>query len=124
MTQPQAIADLIVQTKALMREKLGVRGSDMARAVAKAKRRLPGKIYEQALLLAKAEPLSAHPKLRLTLDAPALGVAAGEVQQYLNSIDLADRRKGRILGMLGGLAFNLILFVLLLVVVLYWRGFF
>lgn len=124
MTQPNAIPDLITQTKTLMREKLGVRASDMARAVAKAKRRLPGKIYSQALLLADAEALSAHPKLCLTLDAPALGVAAGDVQQYLKSIDLADRRKGWILGMLGGLAFNMILFVAILVLVLYWRGYF
>ena len=124
MTQPQAIQGLIAQTKTLMREKLGVRGADMARAVARAKRQLPTKVYKQALLLANAEPLAVHPKLRLTLDAPALAAAAGEVQQYLNAIDMADRRKGRILGMLGGMAFNMILFVVLLVVLLYWRGFF
>jgi hypothetical protein len=124
VTQPQDISGLIAQTKTLMREKLGVRGADMARAVAKAKRQLPGNVYKQALLLAKAEPLSVHPKLCLTLDAPALGEAAGDVQLYLNALDVADRRKGYILGMLGGLAFNLILFVVLLIVVLYWRGFF
>lgn len=123
MTQPQAIPDLIAQTKSLMRDKLGVRASDMARAAAKAKNRLPGRVYNQAILLAKAEPLAGHPKLCLTLDAPGLGAAAEEVQQYLNSIDLADRRKGWILGMLGGLAFNMILFVVLLLLVLYWRGF-
>ncbi|MBL4768986.1 MAG: hypothetical protein JKY94_14950 [Rhodobacteraceae bacterium] len=124
MTHPQAIQGLIAQTKALLREKLGVRASDMARAVAKAKRRLPGGVYKQALLLAKAEPLAAHPKLRLTLDAATLATAAGDVQQYLNAIDLADRRKGWILGMLGGLAFNMVLFLVLLVALLYWRGFF
>ncbi len=96
----------------------------MTRAVGKAKNRLPRRIYNQALLLAKAEPLSVHPKLCLTLDAPALGEAAGDVQKYLKSIDLADQRKGWILGMLGGLAFNMILFVVVLVLVLYWRGFF
>ena len=118
MTKPQAIADLISQTKDLMREKLGVRALDMA------KNRLPGKVYSQAMVLAKAETLSAHPKLCLTLDAPALALAASDVQAYLNTIDLADRRKGWILGMLGSLAFNLILFVVVLGLVLYWRGFF
>jgi hypothetical protein len=124
VTQQQAISDLISQTKDLMRQKLGVGASDMARAVAKAKNRLPSNTYNQALLLAKAEPLSAHPKLCLTLDAPTLELAAGDVQDYLNSIDLADRRKGWVLGMLGGLAFNMILFVVVLALVLYWRGFF
>ena len=124
MTQPQAIADLISETRALMRDKLGVSGSDMARAAGKAKGRLPAKIYAQALVLANAETLSQHPKLRLTLDAPALGLAAADVQGFLNAIDLADRRKGWILGMLGGLAFNMILFVVVLALVLYWRGFF
>ena len=102
MTQPHTIPDLIAETKTLMREKLGVRASDMGRAVAKAKRRLPTKIYNQAMLLAKAESLSKHPKLRLTLNVDALTAAAGDVQQYLDEIDLADRRKGWILGMLGG----------------------
>jgi hypothetical protein len=124
VTQQQAISDLISQTKDLMRQKLGVGASDMARAVAKAKNRLPSKTYNQALLLAKAEPLSVHPKLCLTLDASTLELAAGDVQEYLNSIDLADRRKGWVLGMLGGLAFNMILFVVVLALVLYWRGFF
>lgn len=124
MTQPQEIPDLITQTKTLIREKLGVGTPDMMAAVTKAKNRLPRKVYNQALLLAKAEPLSAHPKLCLTLDAPTLELAAGDVQGYLNSIDLADRRKGWMLGMLGGLAFNMILFVVVLVLVLYWRGFF
>ena len=124
MTQPQAIADLISETKTLMREKLGVKASDFTRTTGKAKKHLPNKIYAQAMVLANAEKLSQHPKLRLTLDAPTLGLAAADVQGYLNDIDLADRRKGRILGMLGGLAFNMILFVVVLAVVLYWRGFF
>lgn len=124
MTKPQAIADLISQTKELMRDKLGVRASDMARAAAKAKNRLPAKVYKQAMLLAKAETLSRHPKLCLTLDAPALGLAASDVQDYLSTINLKDQRKGWILGMLGGLAFNMILFVVVLGLVLYWRGFF
>jgi len=123
MSDPQDIANIIAQTRALIREKLGVRSRDMARAARKAKHRLPRGIYQQAVLLAQAEPLSKHPKLRLTLDATAVTGAADEVQKYLNSIDLADRRRGWFLGMFGGLAFNLILFCVLLAAVLVWRGY-
>lgn len=117
------ISEQIERTKALFHEKLGVRAVDLMRTTAKAKSRIPRRIYAQAMVLARAEPLAAHPKLRLTLDGTALGVAADEVQSYLDGIDVADRRKGWLLGVMGGLVFNLILFGVLLVVVLMWRGY-
>lgn len=107
---------------ALMHAKLGGRGSSLRAALGRAGRRLPRRIRSQARLLAEAEPFAHHPKLRLTLDDAALSKAAGEVEAHLNAIDLADRRKGWWLGMLGGMAFNLLAFLALLVVVLRWRG--
>lgn len=115
----QAIADL----KAQLGEKLGVKGEDFGVALGRARHRLPRRIYRQGLVLAQGEPLAGHPKLRLTLDAPALNAAATELRTYLESIDLADKRKGWWLGMLGGLSFNLMLMCALLVAVLFWRGF-
>lgn len=112
----------IAEIAALMRAKLGARGATLGAALGRARGRLPRRIRAQARLLAEAEPFAHHPKLRLTLDHTALTKAAGEVEAHLNAIDLADRRKGWWLGMLGGLAFNMLAFVALLVAVLRWRG--
>ena len=73
--------------------------------------------------LARVEELSQHPRLSMTLDEEKLGRSAADLRDYLEAIDVADRRKGWWLGMLGGLAFNMILFFVLLLAVLRWRGF-
>ena len=96
---------------------------DFDTALKKARRRLPRRIYRQARKLAAAQPLLAHPKLRLTLDEVALGAAAREVKTHLRKIDLADRRRGRILSILGSMAFSVLAVVTLLIIVLRWRGF-
>jgi len=106
-----------------LRAKLGVRGKDLPGALNKAHHRIPRRIYRQAMTLVKAEPLAAHPRLRLTLDGPALESAAAQVTAYLETIDPADKRKGWWLGMLAGLSFNFILMGVLLVGFLVWRGF-
>ena len=113
----------IAQTAALLRHRLGTGGADLSRTLAKAKHRLPRRIYRQGQRLARAEAMSHHPKLRLTLDQTGLGQAAQEVQAHLTSIDLADRRKGWMLGVLGALSFNLILAFALLIAFLVWQGF-
>jgi len=113
----QMIAGIVTD----LRAKLGVRGKTLAGALAKARHRLPRRIYRQGMILVTAEPLAKHPKLRQTLDRAALSAAAAEVTVYLEAIDLADRRKGWWLGALGGLSFNLILMAVLLVGFLIWR---
>ncbi|KUJ82293.1 hypothetical protein [Ruegeria profundi] len=113
----------IAQTVELLRKKLGVKDTTLTTSIRKAKRRLPRRIYKQALLLARAEPLADHPRLRLTLDAQKLARASEQVQEHLSGINLADRRLGWFLGMLGGLAFNLLALSVLLLIFLRWQGF-
>ncbi len=122
MLENTDIQSQIAQTVQLLRKKLGVRDKTLTASVRKAKRQLPRRIYKQALLLANAEQMAAHPKLRLVLDTPKLVQASEEVQAYLSGINLADRRWGWFLGMLGGLAFNLLALAVLLLVFLRWQG--
>ena len=117
------IPDRIAEITALMRAKLGARGRTLEATLRAARHRLPRHVRAQAQRLAEAERFATHPKLRLTLDATALDRAARTVEDHLTAIDLADRRKGWWLGMLGGLAFNLLAFAALLVGLLMWRGF-
>ncbi len=122
MSQEIDIQYRIAQTILLLRKKLGLRDKTLAESVKRAKRRLPRRIYKQALVLAKAEKMAEHPKLRLVLDTPALEKASQEVQEHLNAINLADRRWAAFLGVLGSLSFNLIALTVIALVFLWWRG--
>ncbi len=102
--------------------KLGARGKNLSAALARARHRLPRRIYHQAMILVKAEPLARHPRLRQTLNGAELASAATEVSAHLAAIDLSERRKTLWLGALGGLVFNLILMGVALVWFLTWRG--
>ena len=116
------IAERIAGIRALLAERLGARGPDLARALSRARRDLPRRAWRAGRALARAETLAAHPRLRATLDLPALHAAARELEAALQAIDPADRRKGWWLGVAGGLAFNLLALLALLIVFLRWRG--
>lgn len=115
------VAD-IEELRELLNTRAEVSG-DLATALNKARRHLPRRIYKQGQRLVQAIPLLEHPKLRLTLDEVALKGAAREVRAHLKEIDVADRRKGRILSVLGSMVFSLLTVFTLLIVVLRWRGF-
>ena len=63
-----------------------------------------------------------HPKLARLIKADQIDRAFTHLNEHLETIDPADRRKGAILGMLGGMVFNLILLIGALIAVLHWQG--
>lgn len=115
MSDPQDISAQIGAVSELLDQKLGARGATLEAALKKARRRLPRRIYAQALLLAGAEPFASHPKLRATLDDARLTAATREVCAHLKAIDPAELRKDWWLGMAGGMAFNLLLYAVILI---------
>ena len=123
MSQTTDIQSQIAQTVQLLREKLAVKDQTLTASVRKAKRRLPRRIYKQALMLAGAEQMASHPKLRLVLDTPKLAKASEEVQTHLSGINLADRRWGWFLNFLGAVALGFLALAALAVIVLRWRGY-
>ncbi len=122
MVEQVDMAEQIGQVRELLSERLGAKGSDLRRALVHARPDLPRRVRRQAALLAAAEPLTSHPKLRLTLDPVALGSAAEAVKAHLSQVDRRDLRKGWWLGLLGGLVFNLMLLAGLVLAWLIWRG--
>jgi hypothetical protein len=122
MATHDEIEGLIAGVTGEMHDKLRVGGADLHRTLSRTRRQLPHRIQRQARQLAEAEPLAAHPRLRRTLNAVALEAAASEVSKYLSGIDVANRRKGWWLSLLGGVAVNLLLLGALLVLLLRWRG--
>ena len=123
VTEASAISLQAEELRQLMRAKLGVRGGTFQGALKRGARQLPRHLRQQGQVLADALPMAAHPKLRQTLDHRGLDRAVTDLRQYLDDVDLADRRKGFVLGVLGAMAFNVLAVIALLIVFLVWKGF-
>ncbi|WP_028958523.1 hypothetical protein [Sulfitobacter sp. 20_GPM-1509m] len=101
---------------------LGVKGRTLAAALRKAGRRLPKQVRKQADVVLRAQAIDGHPKLRRTIDMAAVARAETDILAHLKTIDRADLRRGRLLGLAGVIVFNLIVVVALFVVWLVWSG--
>jgi hypothetical protein len=106
----------------MLQKKLGAKGDGLEAKLARAGRRLPRRIRRHVAEIAEAEKLEGNPKLARMTDPAALAHAFVEVEAHLKKIDLADRRKGAALGLLGSIAISLIAVFAALVSYLVWRG--
>jgi len=110
------------EVRNLMETRLRVRGKTLGQQVRKAGRLLPRAERREAVYLAQAATVMAHPKLSRMVDAGKAAKAHARLTQFLKSVDPKDRARGRLLGWLGSLAFGLIVVFVLVVVVLVQRG--
>lgn len=102
--------------------KLSIRGADLRAKMRKAGRRLPRRLRREGAYLIEAAQMEGHPKLSRQIDLPRVSRAYQEFDRYLDKIDPADLWWGRFLGILGEVAFHLLLFAGLLVAFFAWRG--
>lgn len=107
----------------MIRTRLGIGGTDFRRQIRRARRHLPVSLRSAADQLSEAQGLAAHPRLARTLDPERVSAAETALRTHLTGIDIANRRKGRILGVLAGLVFNLLAVMILLGFFLKWRGY-
>jgi tetrahydromethanopterin S-methyltransferase subunit G len=122
MTETADITACVARLERLLDSRLGLARGPLAQRVAKVGRRVPLSVRRDLGQVAQAAEMVTHPKLGLRVDHAAVLAAGARAEAYLKAIDAADRRRGRLLGMLGALVFNLLLFAVLLVIVLRWRG--
>ncbi|MCR8826187.1 hypothetical protein [Pseudosulfitobacter koreensis] len=101
---------------------LGIRARSFDAALRKAGRRLPKPVRRQAEVVQHARAIDGHPKLRRTIDPGAVAQAEADVLAHLKTIDLADQRRGRLLGLAGVIVFNLLVIAGLFVGWLVWSG--
>lgn len=94
----------------------------LAQAVRRAGRLLPPKGRRAARVVMAAEKQAGHPKLSRQLDGVKITMAFDMLGEALARVDMKDRRKGLILGVLGSMAFNLIALIALFVLFALWRG--
>ncbi len=117
-----------VQNKALkvqreMQAKLGVQGRDLDHALRRAGRRLPRGVYKQAATLSKAAFYARNPKMARRLEGDSVQTAYDAVMAHLDSIDVVEDRKDRVLGIAGTIAFNLLFVMVAFIFYLWWRGY-
>ncbi|MHA6325238.1 hypothetical protein [Roseivivax sp. CAU 1753] len=123
MMQDAKLGQQIARLETLMSDKFGASRGRLDRRVIKAGRLVPKGVRRDLDRVARAQAMAGNPKLARQLDAPAIRAAARRAEDWLASVDVADRRRGAVLGGLGALAFNLIVLFVLALVVLRWRGF-
>lgn len=115
----QQMADRVA---ALLQERLGVKGKDLAERLRRAGRRLPAAIRAEARYLDTAAMQAQNPRLLIQIDEARVAEAYDACVKYLNGFDRAARRRALLLSMLTSAAFSLFAVGLLLLAVLYWRG--
>lgn len=107
--------------RTLLAKRLGLKRGSLTRRVSKAGRRLPSGVLRDISIVAEAEKMARNPRLAKRLDSNATKSAFDRASAHLKAIDVADRRKGLALSVMGSMAFNLLAAVTLLIVVLRWR---
>jgi hypothetical protein len=116
----QQMADRVSQ---LLEERLRIRGATLAARLRSAGRRLPRKVREAGDALAEAVEMMQNPRLMHQVDDETVATAYDICVRHLTTINPAAARKGLILDMAARVAFALLVVAVLLVSVLYWRGF-
>ncbi len=107
----------------LMREKLGIGGKDrLAVKMRRGGRLLPRRLRQEAAELTKLETLWPNPRLRRQIDPALVQRYQDNLRTHLKAIDVKDRFKGRVIGILVSLAFNFLLLFALIMGWLVWSG--
>lgn len=102
----------------LLDDKLGASGRDVSVQLQKVRRRFPRRLRPSLALLQDAAPMADNPRMAQVLDDPRYDKAASDIITHLSRINLSERRKSWWLGMLGGMAFNLLAVLILFLIAL------
>ena len=116
----QQMADRVA---GLMEQKLRVGGKDLATKVRKAGRRLPKQVRIAAEALVQATEMARSARLMHQIDEELVAEAYDICLQHLGAVDRADRRTGVMVGIAASVMFSLLAVVVLVLVVMRWRGF-
>ena len=110
------------RASALLRDRLGLRGSDLGRQLRKAGRRLPRRIRQDGETLAMARLYAGHPKMARRLDAATLARAEDRLTRHLSAINPREARRTRMINIAALLALQILLLGIGIVAFLVWRG--
>jgi hypothetical protein len=104
----EVLSDSITEIRALLDQRLHIRGRSLQEQMRKASRRLPRAVRRDALAVANAETMMGYPKLSRMVNAGEVQKSGARVVAYLKTIDPRERRKGAFLSLLGKISAVLI----------------
>jgi hypothetical protein len=116
----QQMADRVA---ALMDEKLHVRGRTLGDRLRRGAGKLPRAVRAEARFLESAAAQAQNPKLMVQIDDGRVAKACDACLRFLNGVDSKARRRTMVMDIVTSIAFRLLISLLLVLAVLYWRGF-
>ncbi len=119
----ETIHDMAEEVAVLMKERLSIRGRDLAAKLRHTGRMMPKRLKREAAYLAEAVKLSKNPRLLKMIDMERVEAAHRDCLEFLQNVDAVDRRKGVVLGILASLAMTFLVVSTLVIIVLVWRGY-
>lgn len=122
METAETIAARASRIEAGLQQAFGVRAGSLNKALKRTGRRLPRRLHAEAAHVIEAQGLGGNPKLMRQVDGAMLDRAEEVVLAYLDTIDRSDRRKGMWLGLVGVIAFNLLLVIVGFLLWMIWSG--
>ncbi|MEO1640390.1 MAG: hypothetical protein AAFU41_14210 [Pseudomonadota bacterium] len=117
------LQDMVDDVRAQMEEKLRVRGRSLEAQLRKAGRMLPRHVRRDGAYLARAVALTENPKLARMVNLRQAQAAHRNIMAHLSKVDLAAERTTAFLNLLASIAFALLSTGVLLLFVLWARGF-
>jgi hypothetical protein len=117
----QQMADRVAQ---LLEERLGLGGKGLAAKLKRAGRLLPRKVRDAGKQLAVSAQKAQNPKLLGQIDMGDVTEAYDVCLKHLIAIDPIDRKRGYLAGMIGSVAFGVLVLMIAIAVFLSWRGYF
>ena len=109
--------------RALLEERLGVRGRDLSTALRKSRRLLPRSMRKHGAGLVAAERAARSPKTAKQIDRQKMMLAYEVITNHLRAIDVNAQQRDRLLRLAGSIAFQVLLLIAAFIAYLRWRGF-
>jgi hypothetical protein len=117
------IEQMADRVAALIEERLGVKGKTLSTKLRGAGRRIPSAVRAEARFLETSAMQAQNPKLLVQIDKARVAQAYDTCVKFLNAADRAARRRAMLMGMASSIAFSLFAVGVMVLAVLYWRGF-
>lgn len=119
----ETMRQMVDEVRAALQDKLRVRGRSLDAQIRRAGRQLPRHVRNDATYLAQTVALSDNPKLARMIDMTKAKKAHRNILAHLDTVDIGAQRRNAALNMLASVMFALLVTGVLLLGVLWVRGF-
>lgn len=116
------IIQMADRVAALLEERMKVRGRSLSVKVRKAGRRLPRKVREAATYLGEAGDMARNPKLLARVDEGEVARTFDICVRYLGQLKPGASTRSAVLSAAASVGFSMLMVILLVLGVIYWRG--